>query len=156
MNTQELVQQLIEANLPVDCLSITEAGDAITLVHPEGRSQEDRDAAQAIADTWFASESAKQQYAALCSQHAAEEAAGVTLSNGWRMGYSQTQRSNYAEIKAAIDMIGSARTWRLWDADGVEHADLTAEQAMAVITEYTLLVAAQRERQFGELAALWG
>jgi hypothetical protein len=101
-------------------------------------------------------DAANAQYVALLAQHAAEEAAGVTLTNGWRMGYSQVQRSNYAEIKAAIDMLGSTRTWRLWDADGVEHADLTAEQAMAVITEYTLLVAAQRERQFGELAALWG
>jgi len=101
-----------------------------------------------------AADSASAAIAAALSTHASEEEQGVTLANGWRMRYTDVARANYAEVKALIDLAGpSLPGVTIYDADSGEH-QLTCEQAVAIIAEYAVAVATERQRQFAELAAL--
>jgi len=157
-----IAQQLIDAGLPVECITTLDDESGVVLLHPSDRNDADRATAQAIADAaWLSHRKA----AALAVAQAEYVAAGetgvdidasdlVSVGRAVRMRYVPEALANYQEVATLITLAGAALPGVvLWDADGAE-LTLTVADAGALLARYAAAAAQSKVAYMQRQAAI--
>lgn len=90
-------------------------------------------------------------------RHEREQAAGVPLTNGWRIKYGKADRDELGALKNTIDLIGpeleaAGEMVPIIEANGTIHM-LTPTDMLPILKEYAMLALIQYSRQAVELAS---
>jgi len=105
-------------------------------------SQQDKDAADEASEP-------------ITVRHAREQAAGVTLTNGWVMKWSNADQLEMIKAKTHADLLAmggvTTESVPFFEADGTPHM-LSYSAAYVVLADYSTRVAAEQLRQWSELS----
>lgn len=147
LTTHEPSQQQEIAGKYPDCEIVAWDGPVVRpWLSEEGYPPDPRSAEQKAADTRATS------VAAVLATHAAEQEAGITMDNGWRMRYTPEAIQSYTEVLNLLGLAsaGSFASIKIPDADGTIHT-LTPAEVKAVLSEYAIKVGIEKQRQLDEV-----